>query len=221
MRATDAQIEIAEVGNDASVKTRVVNIEQARNSRIKLQKIKGAVTINAEHSRVEAEEIAGDFKVDSSSDRIRVNRVNGVLRIKSENGAVEVEDARGPTTIEAKGDVMVRNFRGPLSVTSREGAIDLETSEKLTGDLSVVNDKGRIRVLIPEDSGFRLAADAGSGRVKEQGFDDAEWTRKERSYVAGYNITASSPLVSLRSSRGEIQLRSSGLAMPSPGNDDE
>ncbi|MGH9754528.1 MAG: DUF4097 family beta strand repeat-containing protein [Blastocatellia bacterium] len=221
LRATDAQIGITEVGDDASSTARVVNIEQARNSRIKLQEIKGAVTINAERSRIEAEEIAGDFKVDTSSDRVRVNRINGVLRIRSEGGAVEVEDARGSTTIEATGDVTVRNFRGPLSVASREGAIDLETSEKLTGDLSVVNDKGRIRVLIPEDSGFRLDADAGSGRVKARGFDDAEWARKERSYYAGYNITASSPLVSLRSSRGEIQLRSSGLAMASPDNDDE
>lgn len=219
LRATDAQIGITKVGNDALSTTRVVNIEQARNSRIKLQEIKGAVTINAERSRIEAEEIAGDFKVDSSSDRIRVNRINGVLRIKSDDGAVEVEDVRGPTTIEATGDVTVRNFRGPLSVTTREGAIDLETSDKLDGDLSVVNYKGRIRLSIPEDVGFRLDADAGSGRVKEQGFDDAEWTRKERSHVAGYNIKESSPLVSLRSSRGEIQLRSSGLA--SPDNDDE
>jgi hypothetical protein len=215
LRATDAQIAITEVGNDASATARVVNIEQARNSRIRLQEIKGAVSINAERSRVEAEEITGEFKVDSSSDRVRVNRINGVLRIKSKDGAVEVDDARGQTTIEATGDVTVRNFRGPLSVTSREGAIDLETSEKLNGNLSVVSDEGRIRVSIPEDSGFRLAADAGSGRVKAKGFDNAEWERKERSYIAGYNISADSPQVSLRTSRGEIQLRSSGLAMAS------
>jgi hypothetical protein len=215
LRATDAQIAITEVGNDASATARVVNIEQARNSRIRLKEIKGAVSINAERSRVEAEEITGEFKVDSSSDRVRINRINGVLRIKSKDGAVEVADARGLTTIEATGDVTVRNFRGPLSVTSREGAIDLETSEKLNGNLSVVSDEGRIRVSIPEDSGFRLAADAGSGRVKAKGFDNAEWERKERSYIAGYNISADSPQVSLRTSRGEIQLRSSGLAMAS------
>jgi len=215
LQATDAQIEITEVGDDASATARVVNIEQARNSRIKLHEIKGAVSIKAERSPVEAEEIAGEFKVDSYSDRVRVNRIDGVLWIKSKNGAVEVEEVKGRATIEATRDVTVRNFRGPVSVVSREGAIDLETSEKLGGDLSVVSDRGRIRVSIPKDSGFRLDANAGSGRVKAQGFDGAEWARDERSYVAGYNITADSPLVSLRSSRGEIQLRSSGLAMAS------
>jgi DUF4097 and DUF4098 domain-containing protein YvlB len=220
LRAADAQIEITEVGNGAPATARVVNIEQARNSRIRLREIKGAVMIKAERSRVEAEEIAGDFKVDSSSDRVRVNRLKGVLWIKSENGAVEVEEVRGLTTIEATNDVMVRNFRGPLSVTTREGSIDLDTSEKLSGDLSVYNDRGRIRVSIPKDSGFRLDANAGEGRVKEQGFDDTEWSREDRSYITGYNITASSPLVSLRSNHGEIQLRSSGLARASHDKDE-
>jgi DUF4097 and DUF4098 domain-containing protein YvlB len=215
LRAADAQIDITEVGADAPA-ARVVDIEQARNSRIKLHEIKGAVAIKAERSRVEAEEITGDFKVDSSSDRVRVNRINGVLSIKSENGAVEVEEVRGPATIQATRDVTVHNFRGQLNVTSREGAIDLETSEKLNGDIIVVSEHGRIRVSIPKDSGFRLDANAGAGRVKAQdGFDDAKWASKERSYITGYNVTESSPLVSLRSNRGEIQLRSSGLAIAS------
>jgi hypothetical protein len=213
LRAADAQVVITEVGNGASPVARAVDIEQARNSRIKLREIKGAVAIKADRSRIEAEEIAGDFKVDSLSDRVRVNRINGVLSIKSENGAVEAEEVSGLATIEATRDVTVRNFRGPLKVSSRNGAIDLETSEKLNGDISVTSEHGKIRVSIPKDSGFRLDANAGAGRVKAQeGFDGAQWSREERSYVTGYNITASSPLVSLRSSRGEIQLRSSGLA---------
>jgi DUF4097 and DUF4098 domain-containing protein YvlB len=216
LRATDAQIAITEVGMNASAPERVVDIEQARGSHIKLQEIKGAIAIKAERSRVEAQEISGDFRVESSSDRVRVNRINGVLLIKSENGAVEVEEVKGLATIEATRDVTVRNFRGPLKVSSRDGAIDLETSEKLNGDISVVSDRGRIRVSIPRDSGFRLDANAGEGRVKaKDGFDDTKWTRQERSYISGYNITETSPLVSLRSNRGEIQLRSSGLAITS------
>jgi DUF4097 and DUF4098 domain-containing protein YvlB len=221
LRAADALIEISEVGNTAPApgNPRAVNIEQARNSRIKLQVIRGSVAVNAEHSRVDAEEIAGEFTVDSSSDRVSASRINGVLRIKSDNGAVEVEEVNGSTTIEATRDVTVRNFRGPLNVSSRQGAITLETSENISGDIRAVNDRGKIRVSIPEDSGFRLDANAGSGRVKARGFGDAEWSRDEKSYIAGYNITASSHLVSLRSSRGEIQLQSSGLATASHDKD--
>jgi DUF4097 and DUF4098 domain-containing protein YvlB len=216
LRATEAQIDITEIGNGASTSARVVDIEQARSSRIKLQEIKGSVAIKAERSRVEAQEISGNFKLDSSSDRVRVVRIDGELSIKSENGSIEVEEIRGMATIDATRDVTVRNFRGPLTVLSQEGAINLETSEKLNGNISVVGKQGKIRVSLPKDSSFRLDANAGEGRVKaKDGFDGAEWNRQERSYVTGYNITADSPLVSLRLNRGEIQLRSSGLAMAS------
>ncbi len=220
LRATDAQIFITGVGDGGSATTRVVNIEQARDSRVRLREIKGAVAIKAERSRVQAEEIAGDFTLESSSDRVRVDRVTGVLRIKSRDGAVEVEDAGGPATIEVTNGATVRNFRGPLSVTSRDGKIDLETSEKLDGDLNVFNDRGRIRVSLPQDVAFRLDARASAARVRVEGFEDAEWEHEESSYVAGYNITSSSPLISLRANRGEIQLRSSGLAMASHDKDD-
>ncbi|MBO0862401.1 MAG: hypothetical protein J2P21_28665, partial [Chloracidobacterium sp.] len=153
LRATDAQVGITEVGDASSPVARAVDIEHARNSRIKLQEIKGAVAIKADRSRIEAEEIDGDFKVDSFSDRVKVTRINGVLSIKSENGAVEAEEVSGLATIEATRDVTVRNFRGPLNVSSRDGAIDLETSEKLNGDINVTSGQGKIRVSIPKDSG--------------------------------------------------------------------
>ncbi|HEY6403316.1 MAG TPA: DUF4097 family beta strand repeat-containing protein [Blastocatellia bacterium] len=216
LRATEAQIAITDIGDGAWTAARVIDIEQARSSRIKLQEIKGTVAIKAERSRVEAQEIAGNFKLDSSSERVKVARIDGELSIKSENGSVEAEEIRGLATIEATRDVTVRNFRGPLTILSQEGAIDLETSEKLDGNISVIGKHGKIRVSLPKDSSFRLDANAGEGRVKaNDNFDNPEWSRQERSYVTGYNITADSPMVSLRLNRGEIQLRSSGLAMAS------
>lgn len=217
LQASDAQVEISEVGVGvpALAGQRAVNIEQARNSRIKLQEIQGAVAIKAERSRVEAEEINGDFTVDASSERVKANRINGALQIKSDGGAVEIEEIKGSATIDATRDVTIRNFHGPLNVTSRQGAIELETSEKLSGDVRAINDRGKIRVSIPEDGGFRLEANTGKGRVKVRGFEGAVWSREERSYVAGYNISESAPLVSLRSGGGEIQLQSNGLALAS------
>ncbi|MGH9767597.1 MAG: DUF4097 family beta strand repeat-containing protein [Blastocatellia bacterium] len=222
LQATDARIDINEVGNETPtlVGQRVVNIEHARSSRIKLQEIRGAVMIRAERSRVEAEEINGDFTVDSSSDRVKVNRINGDLWIKSDNGAVEIEEVKGSTTVNATRDVTVRNFRGQLNVASRQGTISLETSEKLSADVKALNDRGKIRVSIPEDGGFRLDANTGKGRVKVRGFDGMIRSREERSYITGYNISGSAPLISLRSGDGDIQLQSSGLAMTSHDDND-
>jgi DUF4097 and DUF4098 domain-containing protein YvlB/uncharacterized membrane protein HdeD (DUF308 family) len=218
LRAVDARIEINEIGNDSLINQRVINIEEARNSRIKIQEVKGGVEISADRSRIEAEAITGDFTVTSSTERVVANRISGALRIKAGEGAVEIEEIKGPATIEAARDVTIRNFRGPLNVTSRQGAINLETSEKLAADIKAVNDRGKIRISIPEDAGFRLDANAGKGRVRVRGFDSLVMARDDRSYAMGYNISDSSPSVILRSSGGEIQLQSSGLALA--GNDE-
>jgi hypothetical protein len=217
LEAADARVEMSEIGDDslASQHQPVIYIESARSSPIKLREIKGAVAINAERSRIEAEEIAGDLTVDSSAERVRVNRIDGSLRVKANDGAVEIEEVKGSATIDATRDVTVRNFRGQLNVTSRSGAIKLEASEKLVADVKAVNDRGKINVSIPEDSGFRLDANAGKGRVRVSGLDRVVLSREDRSYKIGYNVSESAPLVSLRSGGGEIQLHSSGLALAS------
>jgi DUF4097 and DUF4098 domain-containing protein YvlB len=212
---------MSEIGADSSTGLggqRIVNIEEARNSRITLREIKGAVAISAERSRIEAEEVSGDLTVNSSFERIKANRIHGALRIKATDGAVEVEEVRGHTTIEATKDIAVRNFAGALSVTSRQGSITIETAEKITGDIQATNDNGRIRVSIPENSAFQLRATANRGRVRVKGFDHLNLSLDERREAMGYNLSQAGPTVVLRSASGDIQVQSAGLALA--GNDE-
>jgi DUF4097 and DUF4098 domain-containing protein YvlB len=126
---------------------------------------------------------------------------------------VEIGEVKGSTTVEATRDVKIQNFQGPLSVSSRQGMISLATSEKLSADVKATNERGKIRLSIPENSGFRLDANTGIGRVKVRGFDRIVWSREEKSFATGYNISESTPQVSLRSGGGEIRLQSSGRAI--------
>ncbi len=178
----------------------------------------GRVMIENPRGPVVIAQVEGEVSLINTRRDVALRRVNGALRVKSDDGAVEIEQVEGPATIDATRDVTVRNFRGPLSVTSRQGTISLETSEKLADDVRAVNDRGRIRVSIPKDAGFRLDANAGRSRVRVRGFDGFVFLRQDRSSAAGYNISESAPLVSLRSGGGEIQLRSAGHALA--GNDD-
>ncbi len=218
LQASDARIEINVVGKDSTFNKRLISIAETRNSRIKIQEANGGVEISAERSRIEAEEITGDLTINSSSERVTASRVNGALRVRADDGAVEIEEVKGSVTVDARRDVTVRNFRGPLTVASQQGTIKLEASEKLAADIKANTDRGRIRISIPEDTKFRLDANASKGRVRVRGFDGISLSRADRSYAIGYNISDSGPLVSLRSNAGEIQLHSSGLALA--GNDE-
>jgi DUF4097 and DUF4098 domain-containing protein YvlB len=200
---------------EVSDNTGRVTIENVRNSRIRLHEIKGDVVISAERTRIDAEEIDGDFTVKTSDERVTANRIDGTLRIKADDGMVEIEDVGGAATVEATRDISIQNFRGPLNITSRLGKIDLSTDEKIAAAIKAVNETGRIRVSLPNDSEFRIDAASNYGRVRVRGFEQINLPRSERSAVTGYNVSDSAPLISLRSNNGNIQIRSSGLALAS------
>lgn len=228
-RVRDARLTINELANNDLTKesSRPVNqpilkLTDISNTRISLQEIKGAVSINAERSRIEAENVTGDLTINNSSERVQLNHINGALKLNTENSTVEIENLAGASVIEATRDVTVRGFHGSLSVTTTSGAINLSTDEKLAGNLKATSERGRIRVSIPEDSNFKLDAGSESGRVRVNGFDDLNTTGRQRQLTAEHGAANSSVIV-LRSSRGDIELHSSGLALATSDdhNDDE
>ncbi len=213
-RISDAHLTINDLARDSisSANQPILKLTDATNTRINLQEIKGAVLINAERSRIEAENITGDLTINNSSERVQLHHIIGALKLNTENSTVEIEEFNGAAVIEATRDVTVRGFRGPLSVTTSSGAINLSTDEKLAGNLKANSERGRIRVSIPEDSDFKLDAGSQSGRVRVHGFEDMNTASRQRQLTTEHGTSTNPSVVVLRSSRGDIELQSSGLA---------
>lgn len=207
--------EISQASPAAPGEQLLVKLTGVSNSRLNLRQIKGGVTVSAERSRIEAENIVGDLAIKNSSERVQVNRINGALRINSENSTIEIEEVKGSAEIETTRDVTVRGFRGPLNITTSSGAINLATDEKLSGNINAITERGRIRLSLPEDSGFKLAADTEAGRIRVRGFDELNVANRQRKVALDHNASPGSPAVVLRSSSGNIELQSSGLALAS------
>ena len=217
LRAQNAQIEIQSISSDArlTANQNLVAIEDANNSRINLSEIQGSVNVNAERSRIEAENIGGNLTIKTSSQRVQVNRVSGALKINAENSSVQVEEANGSAEIETTQDVTVQGFRGALTVTTTSGSINLSTDEKLAGNIKATSERGRIKVALPEDSGFKLDAGSERGHIKVNGFENLESPKRQRQVMLEHNAGINSPVIVLKSSNGDIELQSSGLALAS------
>ncbi len=193
-----------------------VKLSEAGNSRINLQEIKGSVIVNAERSRIEAENIIGDLTVKNSSERVQVNRINGALKINADNSTIAVEEVKGSAEIETtQNDVTVQSFRGPITVKTTSGAISLSTDQMPAGAIKATSERGRIRVSIPEDSGFKLDAQTERGRLRINGFDGVETSNRQKQILLDHNLSATSPTIVLRSSQGNVELQSSGMALAS------
>lgn len=207
--------EISQMSPTAANDQPIVKLTGASNCRLNLQQIKGTVTVSAEHSRIEAENITGDLTVNNSSERVQVTRINGALKIKSENSVIEIEEVKGTTEIEATRDVTVRGFHGALNIQTSSGTINLATDEKLAGNIQATTQGGRIRLSLPEDSGFKLDAGTDSGRVRLSGFDGLNAPGRQKQVAIEHNTSPGSPMIVLRSSSGNIEMQSSGLALAS------
>ena len=191
-----------------------VTIEGLRSG-VQLTRIQGDVRVSKAAGDVSLREISGSLVLDLLGGAARVEEVTGAVRVTAEDGSVEAEEINGGVRIEATRDVSVRNFRGPLEVVTRLGAIDLAVNSELGGDLKATSRGGRIRVRLPEESSFRLDASTSSGRLRLRGFEDLAGPREEKATLVTSRGDADAPLVLLRSLDGEILIEPGGRASAS------
>ena len=194
---------------------RVLVFDELRDTRVNLAVITGNLFINASRSRIEAEALNGDAQINTSGEPVKLSRCTGALRVNVDNGAVTASDLKGSAQIEAARDITVQNFAGPLSVKTRTGKLTLTQNAVLRGNLTAVNEHGQTRLTLPHDIAFRLDASTMSGKLRARGFDGLELSRNQKTVTANFRADNKTPLVSLRSTSGNIELQSSGLALAS------
>lgn len=218
-RISDGRLELTDIGMNLPQSTRseqTVFLHNVSNSQLILQGIKGLIVIDAQITGVEASAVSGGVKINSTFKDIKASDINGDVSVTSDTGDVRIENVRGDVTVETDKNITARNVKGLLNVTSRTGGIDLSVTEKLTANIRAVNEKGRLKISIPEDFEYRLDASSEFGKVRMTGFDKFTASQRDRSRIAGYNLLDSAPLVTLQSSRGEIVIQSSGNSRATP-----
>jgi DUF4097 and DUF4098 domain-containing protein YvlB len=201
------------------IQERLVALEDVRDARLELAEITGNVFINATRSRIETEALTGDFQLTTTGEPVKLARHTGNLRVLVESGSIVVRDLKGAAQLEATQDITVQNFVGPLSVKTRTGKINLTHNAELAGDLIAQNEHGQTRLTLPKDIPFRLDAITTSGRLRARGFDDIDLQRNQRSLTVNRRGAGEAPLISLRSTSGNIELQASGLALASHEED--
>jgi DUF4097 and DUF4098 domain-containing protein YvlB len=186
---------------------------------VKLTGLHGDHTIrNGE--KIEVSDHTGRIRIESPRGPVELKRVRGgISLIDARSGSVIIEELEGPASIDARGDVTVRNFRDLLDVRTENGTIRLSTVGMIGADIKAINEKGGIQLSIPDDAGFRLDAATDHGRVRVRGFNQINLHRSDKSRVFGYNVISVAPIINLRASAGDIRVQSSGPVIARREND--
>jgi DUF4097 and DUF4098 domain-containing protein YvlB len=205
----------------------ILALPQNMVKEVEISNCGGSVKLNGPHGDylirkvedVEANDLTGSIRVESSRGDIELKRIRGAIDlIDARSGSISLEDIEGPLSVNAEGDVTVRNFLDQIKIKTENGTIKLSTNENIGAGITAINDRGRIQIFIPDDSGFRLDAAVNHGRIRVKGFNQFTLQRQDRSNVFGYNLSSTAPNITLRATNG-ILVQSSGLVIASRDDD--
>jgi DUF4097 and DUF4098 domain-containing protein YvlB/uncharacterized membrane protein HdeD (DUF308 family) len=215
--ASNGAVDVRDIGGPARVDAPFCRITaQGLNSESELRTEHASVdvsrtaglTIDAQHSSVQARNISGDLHISSSNDDINVASIMGVLEVQAEQASVKVEDARGPVDVETThGEVLVRSFFEGVHVATSYRDVTLIATSQPGGDIDVENNHGEIKIVLPQSSEFQLDASAENGEIKPVGFN-ALSQRVRASLVA--SLGEDGPNIRLRTSYKNIIIQASG-----------
>jgi DUF4097 and DUF4098 domain-containing protein YvlB len=132
---------------------------------ITLTDIAGAVTLSGDFfGTTHFERINGPISFHTSRDDLQLARLDGQAEI-SPHSDLSVDDGFGPLVVTASNrNVTLDRIAGDISVTDRNGAIELTAAPPL-GSITLEDRNGSIRTTMPEHAGFVVQATTSNGDI--------------------------------------------------------
>ncbi|MEG9434838.1 DUF4097 family beta strand repeat protein [Edaphobacter sp. HDX4] len=187
---------------------------EGRARDLTFSEVSGPTTISGEFfGTTHLEHIAGEVRFHTSRTDMRFNRLDGESEISSSD--ISADRAAGPFTLATGNkDVNLDRISGDISVTNRNGAIDL-TGAPPMGNITIENRNGSVDLTLPDKATFSVQADTTDGNLEndfglpEQGKDDSH-----KSYNG--SVGKSGPLVRITTRQGDISIKKASIAPMPP-----
>lgn len=160
---------------------------------VKLGKISGEVAASSSGGNLVLVEGGAEVHLSTSGGNIRVDRSVGAADLRTSGGDIDVKSAENTLNARTSGGDVTARIAGPV-----KGDCDLRTSG------------GRVKALVSPGAGFRLEAATSGGSVDAEGLTiTIDRGGHGRSSLSG-SVNGGGPTVRLRSSGGDIIVRTSG-----------
>lgn len=159
---------------------------------IQMREIKGEASFRSRRTEFTVPRLDGEMVIDSGD--MVVRGVPGEVVLETRNKEIELDDILGPVRVENRNGPVVLRYRRPPTQT-----------------IEITNRRGRIELLLPENSGFEIDASNRRGEINSEftGPDlilsDSEEDRRTRTLTGKYGRPRAT--IILRTSSGEINLR--------------
>ena len=157
---------------------------------IKLGKLGGEVDARTSGGGVSLEESVGAATLHTSGGSITVGRVSGPAELSTSGGGIKIDSVQGAVQAHTSGGSVRAGIAGPLK-----------------DDCVLSTSGGSVKVNVDKAAAFNLDASTSGGDVDAEGITiTMTKSNRSRSKLAG-NVNGGGPLLKLRSSGGDIVVR--------------
>ena len=152
--------------------------------------------------------VDGDIDAGTSGGNITLHEGTAKAKLNTSGGNIEVDRAGGPTAVSTSGgDVTLRSVAQLISATTSGGDVHASITEPLKQDTLLSTSGGNVEVEVVKGTGFQLDASTSGGDVNASGLTiTIEKGGTGKSRLAG-SVNGGGPLLKLRSSGGDIKIR--------------
>jgi DUF4097 and DUF4098 domain-containing protein YvlB len=175
--------------------------------------VTGLVTLEGDfYGDTHVEHVGSPFHLHSSRTDFAVAKLDGTFSLDS--GDLRAEQAAGPVKIETRSkDISLNRVSGDVTIDNSNGSVDVEAALPL-GDYNVKNRNGHVKVTLPENAGFIVAARAYQGDL-ENDFALTK-TGSEHSGELSGTVGKGGPRLNLTADHGDVELRKGEVASVAP-----
>lgn len=147
------------------------------------------VSVDVTNGKITIRDINGEVGAETTNGRITLEKVSGNLYARTTNGSVKCEDISG--------GLRARTVNGGIDVRFAEDAF-------VADDINCRTTNGSVRVSIPADSEFELAARTSSGKIVSD-FELSAVIQESKKRLEG-TVGNGGPTITLRNTNGSIEL---------------
>jgi Putative adhesin/Domain of unknown function (DUF5668) len=196
---------ISQVGSDVIVRGRANDVS--------LEDIKGTVNLDGDFMEsIKLARVQKAISFKSSRTDMDLARLEGYLNLDS--GNLEATGVSGPLRLRTRSkDVMLNAVNSDVHLQNENGAVEIHLNRP--GNLEVTNNKGDIRIFVPEKAGFQVDAQARDGEIHSD-FNALKITSNDDRSVASGAVNGGGPHMVLNDEHGAIEIRAGAVTSESP-----
>ena len=166
--------------------------------------IRGPVKANAGSGDVKLRELTGQLRAETGSGNMRLENVSGEVYANAGSGDIHLQGKLPQSRVETgSGNVEVAGVRG--SVRANAGSGDITIEGAITSNWFIETGSGNVRLRLPSDSAFTLAAETGSCEIETD--HPLTVSGSVRRHEMRGRVRGGGPTLEVHTGSGDIEIR--------------